>query len=595
MLRINLKSECSGCGACTAVCPKKCLTMEADREGFRYPESDIEQCINCDICENICPVRHETFLPERNDPPDVFAAINKDEAVRIDSTSGGLFSALAQEVFKRGGFVGGAVYFADHSVAHIVTDDPEKLPELRGSKYLESRFEHIFPKVKELLDSGKELFITGAPCQIAALYSYLKKDYETLLTCDFICLGVPSPSVFKSYINQREAEAKSKAVKIKFKDKTFGWYNSALRIDFENGSSYCKDHAHDPFFIGCLQYRNFFRPSCYECRFKGRQCGDLSAGNFWDIEKISPEMDQDKGASLILINSPKGEAAFNAIKENIIYRPMEAQDILQGNQAWKNSLHPGGGNRRKFFSALNKYSFDRSAATYFPMKGFTRLQRDLRSLKKLFKCIKHSGLQLGAYINLLKYNIFTGKKVKKDEPVRLIPYPHVKINIAKKARLKLLADLFLGQQQCRRASLETRILLEDEAIWQNMGNFTVYAGSFVRILKKGILTTHSGFINENVQITCAEKITIGEDCNIGRDVIIRDYDGHTIDPELPISSPVRIGDHVWIGQRAMILKGVTIGDGAVIAAGAIVTHDVPARTLVAGIPAKVIRGNVNWK
>ncbi|MBO5923164.1 MAG: acyltransferase, partial [Lentisphaeria bacterium] len=172
---------------------------------------------------------------------------------------------------------------------------------------------------------------------------------------------------------------------------------------------------------------------------------------------------------------------------------------------------------------------------------------------------------------------------------------NVKIHINRKAQLKLLGDLTCGLQQCPGAAQETRILLEDHARWQVMSNFTLYGGAFVRVLKDGVLTTNSGFFNENVQIICAEKITIGEDCNIGRDVIIRDYDGHSIDPELPMSSPVRIGRHVWIGQRAMILKGVTIGDGAVIAAGAIVTQDVPAGALVGGVPAKIIRQRVNWK
>ena len=595
MLKINLKSQCSGCGVCTAVCPVHCLELKTDREGFLYPECDAEKCIRCGICEKSCPVRSRTFLPERSAVNEAIAVVNKDEAVRLDSTSGGVFSALAADVFSRGGFVGGAVYLEDHSVKHILTDDPSKLADLRSSKYLESRFDEIFPEAKRLLDDGKELFITAAPCQISALYSYLKKDYENLLTCDFICLGVPSPEVFKSYMRQREKEAGSKAVAIKFKDKTYGWHNFSLRIDFENGTRYCKDRRHDPFFIGYLQYKNFSRPSCYECRFKGRQCADLTVGDFWGIEKIVPDMDQDKGTSLTLVNSPKGEAAFRRISRSVKYCTADAAKILPGNQAWKNSIAPKGGNRKKFFAALSKRDFDSAAAQYFPMKGKAGVIRRLRCFKKLLKCLKNCGFSPAAYMDLIKYNLFSGKKISGDEPLRLLSYPHVRVHVSRKSKIKLLGDLVCGLQQCPGASLETRILLEDESVWQVMSNFTVYAGSFVRILKKGVLTTHSGFINENVQITCAEKITIGEECNIGRDVIIRDYDGHLIDPEQPVSAPVRIGDHVWIGQRAMILKGVTIGDGAVIAAGSIVTRDVPAGALAAGVPAKVIRTNVNWK
>lgn len=595
MLKINLKSDCSGCGLCTVICPAGCLTLLTDQEGFRYPQLNPEKCIKCGLCEKVCPVRNETFLPDRQKESTVFAAINKDEEVRLDSTSGGVFSALASDVFNRKGFVGGAVYLPDHSVKHIITDDPEKLVELRSSKYLESRFEDVFPETKRLLDEGKEVLIVGTPCQIAALYSFLKKDYDNLLTCDFICLGVPSPKVFLSYMQQREKKAGAKAKVIKFKDKTYGWHNFSLRIDFENGTRYCEPRGKDPFFTGYLQYKNFSRPSCYECQFKERKCADITVGDFWGIEKIAPEMDQDRGTSLIMCNSKKGLKVHFRIENSMVCRKMSSADIVPGNQAWKNSILPKGGNRRKFFAALDKYDFDHVAAQYFPMKGLAKTVRKLRSLKKLIKCIKHTGLSLSTYGNLLKTNFFSGKRIKKDEPIRLIPYPYARIAMAKKARLHLLGDLTCGLQQCPGADLSTRILLENEAQWKVMSNFTVYAGSFVRVLKKGILTTHSGFINENVQITCGERITIGEDCNIGRDVIIRDYDGHSIDANLPMSAPIRIGDHVWIGQRAMILKGVTIGDGAVIAAGAIVTKDVPARALVAGIPAKIIRENVDWK
>ena len=162
MLRIDLKSQCSGCGLCVARCPKKCLQMAADSEGFRYPVFvDSAACIKCGLCEDSCPVRHQTFLPERHQAAPVVAAVNRDEAVRLDSTSGGVFSALAVDIFRRGGYVGGAVYQSDHSVKHILTNDPERLADLRSSKYLESRFEDIFPEAEKLLRAGELVFIAG--------------------------------------------------------------------------------------------------------------------------------------------------------------------------------------------------------------------------------------------------------------------------------------------------------------------------------------------------------------------------------------------------------------------------------------------------
>ena len=570
--------------------------MAADSEGFRYPVFvDSAACIKCGLCEDSCPVRHQTFLPERHQAAPVVAAVNRDEAVRLDSTSGGVFSALAVDIFRRGGYVGGAVYQSDHSVKHILTNDPERLADLRSSKYLESRFEDIFPEAEKLLRAGELVFIAGAPCQIAALYSYLRKDYDNLLTCDFICLGVPSPKVFQKYMQQREKSAGARATLIKFKDKTFGWHNFAMRIEFANQQRYCVDRSRDPFFVGYLQYKNFSRPSCYDCRFKERHCADITVGDFWGIEKLAPEMDQDRGTSLMMLNSARGEAALSRIEADLHCKKMAAADIDGGNRAWKNSIAPKGGNRKKFFAALDKYDFDRVAATYFPLKGRARFFRRLRSLKKLVKFIRFGGINFPAWYAFIRYNFLAGKKVRKDEPVRLLPRPGSRIWINRKARLVLAGDLSMTVQQCPGAKLESRVLLENESSWRVMGNFAMYAGSFVRVLKKGVLTTNSGFINENVQIICGERITIGDDCNIGRDAIIRDYDGHCIDSAENISAPITIGSHVWIGQRAIILKGVTIGDGAVVAAGAIVTGDVPARTLVAGVPARVIRENVNWQ
>lgn len=595
MHKINLTSQCTGCGVCVAVCPVKCLKLTIDAEGFAYPVYSGKGCIDCGLCEKRCPVEHRSFLPEHQKDPKTFAALNNDMEVRLDSTSGGVFSVAASAIMDRGGYVGGAVYMPDFSVKHIITNEREKIPALRSSKYLESRFEDIFPQAKKILDSGKELFITGTPCQIAALYSYLGKDYDNLFTADFICLGVPSPKVFQSYIRQREKAAGSKVKLVKFKDKSFGWHNFALRLEFENGKRYCESRGNDPFFIGYLQYKNFSRPSCYDCRFKGRQSADITLGDFWGIEKIAPEMDQDKGTSLLMLNTPKGEQLFNYMRDALSVRELKAEAIADGNQAWKKSIAPKGGNRKKFFAALEKYDFDHAAAMYFPGKGKTRLLRKLRSLKKLLKFLKYSAFHLSGWKAFLQYNLFGGKKVRQDEPLRFLPRANTVVSLGKKTVLKLAGDLTCGVQQCKGSSLETRISLEDRAKWNVMGNFTVYAGSFIRVLGNGVLTTNSGFINENVQIICGESITIGDSCNIARDVVIRDYDGHLIDAKESISSPIRIGNHVWIGQRAMILKGVTIGDGAVIAAGTIVTKDVPARTLVAGVPGRVIRENVDWQ
>jgi acetyltransferase-like isoleucine patch superfamily enzyme len=200
----------------------------------------------------------------------------------------------------------------------------------------------------------------------------------------------------------------------------------------------------------------------------------------------------------------------------------------------------------------------------------------------------------GDLYRVIKLNLFESK-IQKSRKVGIIPYKHSKIELHKNAKLICKNILFMGIKQVQSSNLETRLLLEENGVLQINKSFTMYAGSYIRVIKNGHLEIDGGFINEGVEITCASKITIGEGVTIARDVVIRDYDGHIIEEAgYKIAKPITIGKHVWIGNRAMILKGVTIGDGAIVAAGAIVTTDVPAGAIVAGVPAKIVKENVKW-
>lgn len=600
MIQITDKSKCCGCCACVDACAHNAISLQTDIEGFWYPVIDKEKCIDCGLCEKVCPIIHKA-KPERYSVPKVFAAYNKNEEVRIDSTSGGLHSALADVMYEKGTYVCGAVYNDDHTVSHVVSPDKKLLPKIRSSKYLQSSMLGQYKEIRTLLRKGEKVFYCGTPCQVHALYNFLGKDYPELTTCDFICRGVNSPKVFLKYMDMLEKRYGAKAKAIKFKNKKWGWHNFSMRVDFENGKQYCEDRWHDLFFIGYLQCGNFSRPSCYECQFKGfPQKSDITLADFWGIEKIDPSMDQDKGTSLVMINSDKGMELFNAAKEQLAWKEFTIEDARNGNPAMDSSLKPAAKNRDAFFKALDEMPFDKVAAKFFslptfPIKVRKKGRRLFSRLKKVCKQVIRIGLSYRAWKDTIYYN-FVCNKVKRFCKLPLSLTKHVIIELDNNSLLSLHGRLFMGITQVKGSRKETRLLLEEGASMTVNNTFTMYAGSYIRVIKGGRLILHGGFINENVQITCGSTIEIGKDCAIGRDVVIRSYDGHTIiKAGYNISEPIKIGNHVWIGQGSQILKGVTIGNGAIIAAGAVVTKDVPPHSIVGGVPAKVLKENVNWK
>ena len=598
MISITDKALCCGCNACGDVCPHGAISFKTDNEGFWYPTVDKALCVDCGLCDKVCPVISQADFIKRYDKPLVYAAYTKDETIRLDSTSGGIHSMLANRMFDKDAFVGGAVYNEDHTVSQIITDKRERLPEIRSSKYLQSNAASVYKAVAERLKEGRNVFFCGTPCQVQALYKYLRKDYDNLVTADFICRGVNSPKVFLAYMDMLEKEYGSRATDIKFKSKEKGWHNFSIRVRFENGKVYCKDRWHDLFFIGYLQYNNFVRPSCYNCRFKCfPQKADITLADFWGIEKLDPSMDQDKGTSMVMINSDKGAALFETIKGDIVYKQFSQEEAALDNPAMNHSLTSSYGTREHFFADLNSMPFEKLALKYFPNgNGRPKLNKLMNPFRKALKRVSELGLSLSAWATFIKYNFFS-KKVKKGVKTPLINLKHTVIQLDEGARLILNGRLRVGEKQVRRSKLETRILVEKNAVMQVNRPFTVYAGSYVRVIEKGKLVFKGdGFINENVQITCGDRIEIGKGCFIGRDVVIRSYDAHEIKKEgYQVSAPIVIGDHVWIGQGATILKGVTVGEGGVIAAGAIVTKDVPAHSIVAGVPAKVVEENVEWQ
>ena len=597
MIKLTQKVDCCGCNACGDACVHGAISFKTDKEGFWYPEVDVEKCSDCGLCEAVCPMLHRQ--EKKSDLPKVYGAYTKDEAIRLDSTSGGIFSELAMAMFEGNGMVGGAVYDEDHTVSQVITADKGRLPKLRSSKYLQSDAQDVYKQIQKELKAGNKVLFCGTPCQIHALKNFVNEKYQAnLTTIDFICRGVNSPKVWLKYMEMLERQFGSKAIEIKAKNKKWGWHRFSMRVNFENGKEYCQDRYTDLFFVGYLQAGNFCRPSCYECQFKGfPQASDITFADFWGIESLDPSMDQDKGTSLVVINTEKGQRLFDSIRDRIIWKEYSA-DVLKIKQEANTSLTAGVDNRDAFFIALDEKPFEQVAEEYFPKsqphKKVTIMRKIWRQCKKAWRLLKEMRFSMRNVYHFIKWNYCT-KQIKRVNKGYILPLSDTIIQIDNYASIIIDGCLCVGEQQVKGAIQQTRIWLEEGAVLHADGTFTIGADCYIRVYKNSKLHLHNGFFNEHVQVTAGDIVEIGDDCAIGRDVVIRSYDGHTVvDQNYQICKPIKIGNHVWIGQGANILKGVNIEDGAIVAANAVVTKDVPAKSAVAGNPAKVVKENINW-
>lgn len=232
------KNQCCGCAACSDVCPTGCISMQADEEGFCYPQKNDAQCIRCGRCETVCPMKNDNSEMADSIGISAYAVRTKDESLRISSSSGGVFGMLAEKILEEGGLVFGAAFTDDLSVKHIAVDDKKNLKKLLGSKYVQSDAEGCYCAVKTALSEGKKVLFSGTPCQNAALLQFLQRRPENLLCVDLICHGVPSPDVWQDYLQYRSSCAGSWPIRGSFRDKTEGWRDFSLSLTFENGTIY---------------------------------------------------------------------------------------------------------------------------------------------------------------------------------------------------------------------------------------------------------------------------------------------------------------------------------------------------------------------
>lgn len=374
------KKLCTGCTACASICPKNCIKMVDDNEGFLYPYVDESNCVNCGLCEKTCPVNNP---PATEDVIEGYVARYKDLKVVADSTSGGSFSAFADYTFKKGGFVYGVGYDSDMRVKHfgINASEKKRVEEMRGSKYVQSDLGECFSEIKSKIDAGHLVCFSGTPCQVAGLKGYLRKDYENLITIDLVCHGVASPLVFRKYVEYQTAKYKSKINKIKFRNKTYGYHSGTMMVSFDNGKQYFGsgriDYMLKAYFKGASS-----RYSCYQCPFKGNnRCSDFTIFDSWHIEQLVEGCkDDDRGYTNIFVHTQKGKKILNELDTFLTIWQSDTDKMKKLDGIMIDNNPRMAKCRDVFISELNTKSLQQQIQTYLPVTLKDHLIERMKSI-----------------------------------------------------------------------------------------------------------------------------------------------------------------------------------------------------------------------
>lgn len=326
--------ECTGCTACASVCPNQCIRMAEDTEGFQYPAIDSSRCVECLLCVQSCPICSPLSVPVQENM--AYAAYTKNDNIRKDSSSGGIFSEIALVILNQGGVVFGAAYNDQYDVYHVCIETADQLYKLRGAKYAQSSLQGVYSKVKEYLKQKRRVLFSGTPCQIAGLKTFLKSKDELLFCIDFVCHGVPSPKVWKAYIKYRSLlDNNGKLpISINMRSKKSGWsfykYSNVFYYNQKEWSSLSSQSLYMKIFVG--DYIN--RLSCSNCQMKGYdRVSDITLGDFWGIWDIEPDMDDDKGTSLMIVHSCNAKKMLECLSDKIVLKQVTLEQTSKQNQS----------------------------------------------------------------------------------------------------------------------------------------------------------------------------------------------------------------------------------------------------------------------
>lgn len=377
MIEIKDKVLCCGCTACSSVCPKGCIEMVSDCEGFKYPSVNADLCINCGLCEKVCPIKKEKPSDELTKS---YVARIKDSDILEKSTSGGAFSALSKVVFDENGVVFGGAFDEEFNVIHTYAEKEADGIKFRGSKYVQSDMGECFSKVREFLDSGRTVLFSGTPCQTAGLLTFLRKPYDNLITVDFVCHAVPSPKVWEKYRDYLCKKYNSKIKSVNFRSKYYGYHCSSMKVDLENGKSEANGISTD------LLMKSFFqnvccRPSCYQCAFKTvERYADITVFDCWNISRYCPDKkDDDRGYSAVIVHNRRADEFFKRAAVQLEFYQADTDILISTDGTYAVKSIDSNPKREEYFRLLNTdMPLDKVVDKTIPIKTSNKIINKLK-------------------------------------------------------------------------------------------------------------------------------------------------------------------------------------------------------------------------
>lgn len=603
MINITDKSECCGCNACGDVCAHNAITFKTDIEGFWYPEIDKDKCTDCGLCEKVCPIVNIEELKKNDfEKPECYAMQHKNLESLFNSTSGSAFAALAERMYKEGGYVGGAIYDENWDVKQFISSEKKDLEQLRNSKLVQSDAQGFYKAVRGIVQAGNKCLVCGLPCQMAALRAFLRKDYENLVIIDVICRGINTPKLLKGYMEILEERFQSKIIYFKVKNKEYGWRQLTTKVVFENGEVLYDTKDKNIFTLAYLQTNAFCRPSCYTCQFKGYpRIADITIADLWGKPGIiDKDMDHDLGTSLVLVNSRKGGNYYNKIVDKVKSKPIDFQTATVGNPALIKPLSAPKVDREEFFKDMECMPFKDLVRKYvkisseLPLSNKDKLKNTARFLLGVKRVC---GWNLGTICKNIYYNLLC-KAVKTNitEGKFMLIHKHCTFDIARTATIELGGILDFGSKRIRGSVLESRLLVDPHGKLITKGGVSIGYGADIEVFRDANLTFGADFSsNINATIICGHDITFDEKVSLGRDVTVRDNNGEHFISRRAYKNvrPVFIGKHSWLCEGSVIMPGTKLGAGVIVGARSFVAGGKFKNfTMLSGAPAVVVDEDV---